>query len=47
MKLITEVYDQDIQLVTEAKEGGGKNYFIEVITFFKNNFFIFYSDTSI
>ena len=29
MKLITEVYDQDIQLVTEAKEGGGKNYFIE------------------
>ena len=29
MKLITEVYDQDIQFVTEAKEDGGKNYFIE------------------
>ena len=29
MKLITEVYDQDIQFITEAKEDGGKNYFIE------------------
>lgn len=29
MKLITEVYDQDIQFVTEAKEDGGKNFFIE------------------
>lgn len=31
MKLITEVYDQDIQFVTEAKEDGGKNFFIEGI----------------
>jgi hypothetical protein len=29
MKLITEVYDQDIGFITEAKEDGGKNYFIE------------------
>ena len=29
MKLITEVYDQDIQFITEAKEDCGKNYFIE------------------
>ena len=30
MKLITEIYEQDIQVVTEAKEdGSGKNYFIE------------------
>jgi hypothetical protein len=29
MKLITEVYDQDIQFVIEAKEDGGKNFFIE------------------
>jgi hypothetical protein len=31
MKLITEVYDSDIQFITEAKEDGGKNYFIEGI----------------
>ena len=29
MKLITEIHEQDIQFVTEAKEDGGKNYFIE------------------
>jgi len=29
MKLITEVHEQDIQFVTEAKESGGKDYFIE------------------
>jgi hypothetical protein len=29
MKLITEIHEQDIQIVTEAKEDGGKNYFIE------------------
>jgi hypothetical protein len=29
MKLITEVHEQDIQFVTEAKEDGGKNYYIE------------------
>jgi hypothetical protein len=29
MKLITEVYDQDIRFVIEAKEDGGKNFFIE------------------
>ena len=29
MKLITEIHDQEIQIVTEAKEDGGKNYFIE------------------
>lgn len=29
MKLITEVLEQDVQYVTEAKEDGGKNYFIE------------------
>jgi hypothetical protein len=29
MKLITEVHESDVQFVTEAKEGGGKNYFIE------------------
>ncbi len=29
MKLITEVYDQDIEYLTEAAEDGVKNYFIE------------------
>jgi len=29
MKLITEIYEQDIEFITEAKEDGGKNYFIE------------------
>jgi len=29
MKLITEVYEQNIEYVTEAKEDGSKNYFIE------------------
>lgn len=31
MKLITEVYDSDIQFITEANEAGEKNYFIEGI----------------
>ena len=31
MKLIAEYVDQQIELVTEAKEDGGKNYFIEGI----------------
>ena len=29
MKLITEIHEQDIEFITEAKEDGGKNYFIE------------------
>ena len=29
MKLITEMIDTDVQFITEAKEDGGKNYFIE------------------
>ena len=29
MKLIAEYMDQNIEVLTEAKEGGGKNYFIE------------------
>ena len=29
MKLITEMIDSDVQFITEAKEDGGKNYFIE------------------
>jgi hypothetical protein len=29
MKLITEVYDQDIEYLTEATEDGKKNYYIE------------------
>ena len=29
MKLITEMIESDVQLITEAKEDGGKNYFIE------------------
>ena len=29
MKLITEINEQDIEFITEAKEDGGKNYFIE------------------
>jgi hypothetical protein len=29
MKLITEVIEQDIHYISEAKEGGGKNYYIE------------------
>ena len=31
MKLITEMIDTDVQFITEAKEDGGKNYFIEGI----------------
>jgi hypothetical protein len=31
MKLITEVHDQDIEFVTEAKEDGGKNHYIKGI----------------
>jgi hypothetical protein len=31
MKLIAEYVDQGIELITEAKEDGGKNYFIEGI----------------
>jgi len=31
MKLITEVHDQNIEYLTEADEGGKKNYFIEGI----------------
>ena len=29
MKLITEMIESDVQFITEAKEDGGKNYFIE------------------
>ena len=29
MKLITEMLESDIEFITEAKEDGGKNYFIE------------------
>ena len=29
MKLIAEYIEQDIEMVTEAKEGGGKNHYIE------------------
>tara|TARA_Y100001938_G_scaffold151123_1_gene246256 strand:+ start:224 stop:877 length:654 start_codon:yes stop_codon:yes gene_type:complete len=29
MKLITEVLESDVEFITEAKEDGGKNYFIE------------------
>jgi hypothetical protein len=29
MKLITEVLETDVEFITEAKEDGGKNYFIE------------------
>jgi hypothetical protein len=31
MKLITEMVESDVEFVTEAKEDGGKNYFIEGI----------------
>ena len=31
MKLITEMIESDVQFITEAKEDGGKNYFIEGI----------------
>jgi hypothetical protein len=31
MKLIAEYVDQEIHVITEAKEGGGKNHFIEGI----------------
>jgi hypothetical protein len=31
MKLITEVFDEDCEVLTEATEGGKKNYFIEGI----------------
>ena len=31
MKLIAEYNDQNIEVLTEAKEGGGKNYYIEGI----------------
>lgn len=29
MKLIAEYIDQEIEVITEAREGGGKNYFVE------------------
>ena len=31
MKLITEMLETDVEFITEAKEDGGKNYFIEGI----------------
>ena len=31
MKLIAEYVEQELEVITEAKEGGGKNYFIEGI----------------